>query len=93
MSLRRIVVFPAVLMIRIYRRVISPLLPPSCRFSPTCSAYAEEAFLTWGLLRGGWLAIRRILRCQPFRDGGFDPVPPRDDERTRRPRESSLPRR
>jgi hypothetical protein len=62
--------------IRIYRRWISPWKPPTCRFSPTCSAYAIEALERHGLLRGSALAVWRILRCQPFGTPGFDPVPP-----------------
>lgn len=61
--------------IRFYRRQISPSLPPSCRFTPTCSAYALEAIERYGALKGGWLAARRILRCNPFHPGGYDPVP------------------
>lgn len=61
--------------IRLYRRVISPALPASCRFRPTCSAYAEEAVRRYGAGRGGWLALRRILRCHPFGGSGYDPVP------------------
>jgi len=61
--------------IRLYRRWISPLSPPSCRFTPTCSAYAEEAIRNHGAGRGGWLALRRILRCHPFGSSGYDPVP------------------
>lgn len=61
--------------IRFYQRGISPLTPPSCRFEPTCSAYALEAIERYGPTRGGWLALRRILRCQPFCKGGHDPVP------------------
>jgi hypothetical protein len=63
--------------IRFYRRVLSPLKPPMCRFSPTCSQYAIEALETHGVLRGSWLALRRIARCHPLCAGGHDPVPPR----------------
>jgi putative membrane protein insertion efficiency factor len=59
-----------------YRRVISPFLPPSCRYLPTCSAYALEAIETHGALRGGLLATRRLCRCHPWGGHGFDPVPP-----------------
>ena len=66
-------------MIRTYKLFISPLLPPACRFQPTCSEYAMEAVSTHGAGRGSWLALRRLLRCHPFCRGGFDPVPvPRD---------------
>jgi len=58
-----------------YRRGLSPLLPPACRFTPTCSAYAEEAVQRFGALRGGWLATRRLLRCHPWGGSGYDPVP------------------
>lgn len=58
-----------------YRRWLSPLKPPSCRFEPTCSAYALEAVERYGPLKGGWLAARRLLRCQPFCRSGYDPVP------------------
>lgn len=61
--------------IRLYRKVVSPLTPPSCRFTPTCSAYAEEAVRRYGAARGGWLALRRLLRCHPFGGSGYDPVP------------------
>jgi uncharacterized protein len=59
----------------VYKAVLSPLLPPACRFSPTCSVYAREAVLKHGALRGTALAIRRLLRCHPFHSGGLDPVP------------------
>lgn len=62
-------------LIRFYRRAISPYTPPSCRFQPTCSAYAEEAVRRHGAARGGWLALRRLLRCHPFGGSGYDPVP------------------
>ena len=64
-----------VAMIRAYRRLLSPLLGQRCRFSPSCSAYAAEAIAGHGLIRGGWLAVRRIGRCHPFHPGGLDPVP------------------
>ncbi|WP_081468291.1 membrane protein insertion efficiency factor YidD [Saccharopolyspora erythraea] len=63
--------------VHVYRKVISPLLPPSCRFYPSCSAYAVEALTVHGALRGGWLTARRLLRCGPWHPGGLDPVPPR----------------
>ena len=61
--------------LRGYQLVISPLLPPSCRFTPSCSQYALEAVNRYGALRGIWLAARRLARCHPFNPGGFDPVP------------------
>lgn len=64
--------------IRGYRWGISPLFPPVCRFTPTCSAYALEAIERFGPWRGGLLAIRRVGRCHPWHPGGFDPVPPPD---------------
>ena len=64
-----------VLLITLYQRLISPLLPQSCRFYPTCSEYAKQAVLKYGLLRGGWLALKRIARCHPLNPGGYDPLP------------------
>jgi putative membrane protein insertion efficiency factor len=64
-----------VMFIRGYQLWISPLLPASCRYYPTCSSYAIEAIEKHGALSGSWLAVRRIARCHPFRPGGFDPVP------------------
>ncbi|WP_422404470.1 membrane protein insertion efficiency factor YidD [Mammaliicoccus sp. JADD-157] len=66
-------------LIRLYQRYISPLTPPTCRFHPTCSNYAIEAISEYGVLKGTWLAIKRILKCHPFHPGGFDPVPPKKD--------------
>ncbi len=65
----------ALAIIRFYQKLISPLLPPSCRFTPTCSHYSYEAIQNHGFFRGGWLAIKRIGRCHPFNPGGYDPVP------------------
>ncbi|HEU4648212.1 MAG TPA: membrane protein insertion efficiency factor YidD [Gemmatimonadales bacterium] len=62
-------------LIRLYQLVISPVLPPACRFTPSCSHYALEAVTRHGALRGSWLAVRRLARCHPFHPGGFDPVP------------------
>ena len=62
-------------MIRLYRRFISPLKPPACRFYPTCSSYALEAITKFGAIRGGLLSVKRILKCHPFHPGGHDPVP------------------
>ena len=61
--------------LRFYKRQISPLLPPACRFTPTCSEYAMEAIERYGPLKGGWMAFLRLLRCNPFHPGGYDPVP------------------
>ena len=63
-------------LIRFYQRCISPYTPASCRFTPTCSAYAAEAITKYGALKGGWLSLRRLLRCHPFHKGDrYDPVP------------------
>jgi hypothetical protein len=63
-----------ILLIRFYQKAISPMFPPSCRFQPTCSEYAIEAIKKYGVLKGGRKAIWRILRCNPFCKGGYDPV-------------------
>lgn len=65
----------AVLALAFYKRAVSPWLPRACRYEPTCSVYAREAIERYGLLRGSRLALRRLVRCHPFRRGGFDPVP------------------
>ena len=64
-----------ILLVRGYQLTISPVLPPSCRFSPSCSHYTLEALRRYGALKGSWLGARRLLRCHPFHPGGFDPVP------------------
>jgi putative membrane protein insertion efficiency factor len=58
----------------IYKAMVSPFLPPACRFEPTCSVYARDAVEKYGVIRGSWMAFKRILRCQPFCEGGQDPV-------------------
>ena len=63
------------LLVRAYRRLVSPLLPQVCRFYPSCSRYAETALVKHGALRGTWLTARRLVRCHPFHPGGIDPVP------------------
>lgn len=65
-----------IFLLRGYKRWLSPLLGPRCRFVPTCSEYAMTALGRFGALKGGWLALRRILRCHPLHPGGHDPVPP-----------------
>ena len=61
-------------LLQLYKVTISPLLPPSCRFVPTCSEYARDAIEKYGALRGSWLGVRRLVRCHPFHSGGYDPV-------------------
>ncbi|HEX7383810.1 MAG TPA: membrane protein insertion efficiency factor YidD [Burkholderiaceae bacterium] len=63
-------------LVRGYRYFLAPLLPPACRFTPSCSAYAEEALRVHGAWRGGWLCAARLCRCGPWHPGGVDPVPP-----------------
>ncbi len=63
--------------VRLYRAVLSPVMPPACRFHPSCSKYALDALTTHGPLQGSWLAVRRLMRCHPFHPGGLDPVPAR----------------
>ncbi|PYQ30778.1 MAG: membrane protein insertion efficiency factor YidD [Acidobacteria bacterium] len=65
----------ALLLLRAYKRFLSPLLPPMCRFEPTCSMYTMQAVEKYGAARGVWLGMRRLARCHPFNPGGWDPVP------------------
>ncbi len=73
MACRHIVAMPII----VYKYAISPFLPQSCRYYPTCSSYAHEAIMTHGIIKGSGLAIWRILRCHPWAEGGIDPVPPK----------------
>lgn len=66
--------FLAIVVLKLYRLAISPLLPPSCRFYPTCSSFMLEAIEKYGFWKGLWLGVRRLLRCHPFCTGGYDPV-------------------
>ena len=75
MSLKEILSVPLIGLVRFYQQCISPLKPPTCRFTPTCSEYALQAICKYGPLKGSWLAIKRILRCHPWGGSGYDPVP------------------
>ena len=66
--------FVLIALIRFYQLAVSPMLPPSCRFTPTCSVYTMEAIKKYGALRGSYMGMRRLLRCHPFHPGGYDPV-------------------
>lgn len=74
----------AIFLIELYRHTVSPLRLPTCRFTPTCSQYAVQALTEYGLVRGGWFATVRLLKCGPWHRGGWDPIP-------ERPRESDVP--
>ncbi|GAA0351846.1 membrane protein insertion efficiency factor YidD [Morganella psychrotolerans] len=69
-----------ILLIRGYQLVISPMLGPRCRFTPTCSQYGIEALRRFGMVKGGWLTVKRVLKCHPLHEGGDDPVPPKNDD-------------
>jgi len=75
MNMKKLLAKFFILLIRIYQYTISPLLPPSCRYVPTCSAYGVEAITKYGPFKGGWLTIKRISRCNPWGGSGYDPVP------------------
>ncbi|MDR2362392.1 MAG: membrane protein insertion efficiency factor YidD [Prevotellaceae bacterium] len=72
---RKAAIIPPLLLIKFYQLCLSPLKPPTCRFTPNCSQYALEALRKHGLIKGLWLSLRRILRCHPWGGGGYDPVP------------------
>ncbi|MDB5231842.1 MAG: hypothetical protein JWN76_2647 [Chitinophagaceae bacterium] len=73
--LKQILVFPFLVLIKFYQYVISPALGPKCRFTPTCSQYAAESLKKYGLIKGGWLSLKRISKCRPGGGQGYDPVP------------------
>ena len=74
-AMKKILIFPFIVLIRFYQIVISPLTPATCRFAPTCSSYSKEALEKHGILKGSWLAIKRITSCHPWGKSGYDPVP------------------
>ena len=74
---KKILIAPFIFLIKVYQYVLSPLIPPTCRYTPTCSHYAVEALQTHGLFKGGWLGIKRIASCHPWGGDGYDPVPPK----------------
>ncbi len=74
-----------IVLIQLYRKCISPFTPPSCRFYPTCSSYGLEAVQKHGAIIGGWLAMKRILKCHPFHPGGYDPVPEKEKKEQEEP--------
>ncbi|UCH22963.1 MAG: membrane protein insertion efficiency factor YidD [Deltaproteobacteria bacterium] len=75
MNIKRIYMVPALLLIRAYQWILSPILGPACRFYPTCSEYAYQAIMRYGLPKGLFLAFKRLLRCHPLHPGGYDPIP------------------
>lgn len=73
--MKKLLILPFLFLIKVYQTLISPLLPATCRYQPTCSHYSKEALQKHGLFKGGWLAIKRILSCHPWGGSGYDPVP------------------
>ena len=74
-GLKKILIFPFIILVRFYQAAISPFTPATCRFEPTCSSYTIQALEKHGLFKGGWLAIKRIFSCHPWGKSGYDPVP------------------
>lgn len=81
--IQKILTFPFIILVRFYQAAISPYTPNSCRYQPTCSHYTVEALQKHGLLTGGWLAIKRIASCHPWGGSGFDPVPTKEELKTK----------
>jgi putative membrane protein insertion efficiency factor len=78
MNWQRVAIAPFIFIVRIYQVVLSPLLPATCRYTPTCSSYMIEALKTHGVFKGGWMGLKRIARCNPWGSSGYDPVPEKD---------------
>ena len=74
-KIKKIIVFPFIFLIRFYQGAISPFTPATCRYQPTCSSYSIEALQKHGVVKGGWLALKRISSCHPWGGSGYDPVP------------------
>ena len=73
--LKKILIFPFIFLIKIYQNIISPLFPPTCRYTPTCSEYAIQSLKKYGLFKGIYLSIKRIVNCHPWGGSGYDPIP------------------
>jgi putative membrane protein insertion efficiency factor len=78
MIIYKIIGFPLILLVKIYQLFISPLFPPTCRYTPTCSTYMIESIKIWGPIKGTWLGVKRIASCHPKGGHGYDPVPKRE---------------
>ncbi|MBW2938663.1 membrane protein insertion efficiency factor YidD [Aureisphaera sp. CAU 1614] len=78
--MKKVLIYPFLFLIKVYQKVISPIFPSTCRYSPTCSHYAKEALEVHGFFKGSWLAIKRISSCHPWGGSGYDPVPKKEKE-------------
>ena len=73
--IKNIVLYPILLIIKIYQTILSPILPSTCRYSPTCSEYTKQSLIKFGLIKGGMISIKRIIKCNPWGGNGYDPIP------------------
>ena len=73
--IKNIVLYPILLIIKIYQTVLSPILPSTCRYSPTCSEYTKQSLIKFGLIKGGMISVKRIIKCNPWGGNGYDPIP------------------
>lgn len=78
--MKKILIYPLLLLIKVYQKIISPIFPSTCRYTPTCSHYAKEALEIHGLFKGSWLALKRISSCHPWGGQGYDPVPKKEEK-------------